>query len=170
MAFIYQADCYCDLCGEQIKYDLEVAGKMPENPDDEHSYDSDEYPKCANDDDESDSPQHCGNHEHCFDAHTLPSGRKIGCLIGTNLTDAGIQYVKEVVDEGGELADFWRKEFNYIDFPKNVANLADFDEFLDEATGAVQEMWTDRGGFTMGKNELQSLNNLLTTFFNDKRS
>ena len=116
MAYIYAADIYCDDCGDEIKARIQAEGKAPENPNDETSYDSDEYPKYCSDDDESDSPQHCGSHEDCLNAVTLPSGRKIGCLIGTNLTDAGVEYLKEIVDKGGEVAEFWANEFSdYLD-------------------------------------------------------
>lgn len=115
--YIFQADCFCDSCGKAIKADLDAKGLTPDDPEKERTYDSDEYPKYADDDDASDCPQHCGSHEHCLEAEVLPSGRKIGALIGTNLTSDGIEYVKEKVAEGGEVADFWRERFDYIDFP-----------------------------------------------------
>ena len=45
-----------------------------------------------------------------------------------------------------------------------------FDEFLQSATLAVHEAWTDAGGDDMGPMELQALNDLLTQFFGDKRT
>lgn len=45
----------------------------------------------------------------------------------------------------------------------------DFDEFLQDATLAVREMWEDRGGEQMGEFETQSLNDVLSAFFNDKK-
>lgn len=40
-AYIYQADLWCEDCIEEVKKTL----TPPENPDDEHTYDSDDYPK-----------------------------------------------------------------------------------------------------------------------------
>ena len=111
--FIYQADVFCDDCGLAIRAAIAAEGKAPENPDDEHSYDSDEFPKGPYpDDEESDSPQHCGNGESCFNAVELPSGHKIGMLLSTSLTDEGVRYLKEAIEEGGEVAEFWQQEFS----------------------------------------------------------
>ncbi len=114
MAYIYDADIYCDDCGGAIRRRLRSSGKAPANPADVMSYDSDRYPKWGPNDDETDSPQHCGNGPNCLNAETLPSGRKIGCLIGTSLTSDGVEYVKEAMAAGGldqEVADFWRERF-----------------------------------------------------------
>lgn len=111
MAAIYQADIYCDSCGDDVRQQITTKGKAPTNPDDETSYDSDEYPKRANDDDESDSPQHCGSGETCLEAETLSDGSKVGKLIGTNLTEAGVEYVREAIEAGGIVADFWAEQF-----------------------------------------------------------
>lgn len=40
-AYIYNADIYCEECGEAIRTRLTCPG----DPDDERSYDSDKYPK-----------------------------------------------------------------------------------------------------------------------------
>lgn len=112
MAFVYQADIFCDDCGRDIRNRLDAEGKCPADPEDERTYDSDEYPKCCGDDEESDSPQHCGSHDDCLNAHILPSGRKIGCLIGTSLTSHGVSYVEEAIADGGEVAEFWYDEFS----------------------------------------------------------
>jgi len=109
MSYIYQADCYCDDCGKAIRKQLETEGNAPTYPDREYTYDSDEYPKRAGDDDESDSPQHCAAREDCLNAITLPSG-KVGFLFG-ELTRDGVEYVKEAVAEGGEVADLWKEHY-----------------------------------------------------------
>ncbi len=46
----------------------------------------------------------------------------------------------------------------------------DFDAFLQDACMKLHDMWTEQGGEEMGANELQSLNDVLTTFFGDKRA
>lgn len=53
---------------------------------------------------------------------------------------------------------------------KDVLNKDDdFDEFLDDATHMITDMWNDRGGQLMGINEKYALNDLLTQFFGNKR-
>lgn len=101
MAYIYHAEIYCDACGEAIKEELKI----------KDGGESDGYPQYCDDDSEADSPQHCGNHAECLEAEVLPSGDKIGKLIGTNLTSVGVEYIKETIKEGGEVAEFWQEQF-----------------------------------------------------------
>ena len=63
--YIYAASLYCQECGEKIREDLRVQGKAPDNPQDEYTYDSDDYPKGPYPDGggEADSFNHCGNYE-----------------------------------------------------------------------------------------------------------
>jgi len=116
VAYIYQADVYCHDCGREICRRLKREGLAPANPDDEWSFDSDEYPKRAGDDEESDTPEHCAAGEHCINAATLPSGGKVGYLFG-ELTAVGVEYVKEAIAEaeaglgGKEVTDLWREHF-----------------------------------------------------------
>lgn len=58
--FIFQADIYCEHCGEGIR--REKHEYAPVDVNDESSYDSDHYPKGPYGDGggEADSPQHCG--------------------------------------------------------------------------------------------------------------
>lgn len=106
MAYIYQADIYCDDCGTKI-----INESTSEILDD-----SDEFPQYCDNEQESDCPEHCACQEECINAIELSDGTKIGCLIGTNLTNDGIEYVKEAVKDGGLVAELWKQEFNYIDF------------------------------------------------------
>ena len=76
MAYIYQADVWCDDCGKAICRRLKREGNAPANPDDEWTFDSDEYPKRADDDDEADTPQHCASGEHCINAVTFQAARR----------------------------------------------------------------------------------------------
>lgn len=98
MSYIYQADVWCDDCGRAIRNRLKQEGKAPADPRDETSYDSDDYPKRACDDDESDTPQHCAAGPDCLNAITLPDGDKVGFLMG-ELTRDGVNYVKEAQRE-----------------------------------------------------------------------
>lgn len=101
MSYIYQADVWCDDCGRAICKRLKHEGKAPADPDDEWSFDSDDYPKRAGDDEETDTPQHCAAGEHCVNAVTLPSGEKVGHLFG-ELTAVGTEYVKEAIADAKE--------------------------------------------------------------------
>jgi hypothetical protein len=115
MAYIYQADLYCNSCGQEIIDRLTLECKAPEDPENEYSYDSDDFPKYVDaESEESDSPQHCGNHEDCLEAETLPNGRKIGALLGTCLTSYGLEYVLDCIknDPNSEVVAFWKEQFD----------------------------------------------------------
>lgn len=60
-AYVFQAALYCEDCGNAIKAELDLAKKTPDEPDDEHTFDSDEYPKGPYSDGggEADCPQYC---------------------------------------------------------------------------------------------------------------
>ena len=114
MAYVYQAALYCDDCGELIRDELEHQGKAPADPDDEHSYDSDDYPKGPYPDGggESDGVWHCDAHEDCENAIELPSGRKIGAWLENPLTPDGVAWLCEVLRTGrGDLGvhALWRE-------------------------------------------------------------
>jgi len=108
MPFMYQADLFCDSCGEAIRDRL--TRQAPADPDDESSYDSDDCPKdvIAS---ESDYPQHCGAGDDCLEAIELPSGRKIGSLLSDTLTTDGFSYLEAAIADGGEVAEFWEEVF-----------------------------------------------------------
>ena len=115
--YIYQADLWCNDCGKAICRKLKRAGKAPADPDDEWSFDSDDYPKRTDDNEESDGPQHCAAGKRCLNAITLPSGRKIGALFG-ELTPDGLAYVKDAIVEAKEgqgdreVTDLWQQHFH----------------------------------------------------------
>ena len=113
-AYIYCADIYCEECGEKIKADLDAKGQRPANPNDERTFDSDEYPKGPYDNGggEADTPQHCGNcHKPLLN----------------DLTDEGVKYVleylKEYVEhEGGtdnnSVLDGWAEQLHAYSLTK----------------------------------------------------
>ena len=113
MPFIYQADLWCDSCGRAICKQLRREGKAPADPGDEYTYDSDDFPKVAVDSGESDCPQHCGAGEDCLESIELPSGRKIGALLSTDLTSDGVDYVETAIAKGSEVAELWADEFSH---------------------------------------------------------
>lgn len=91
MGYIYKADNYCDKCGDEICEELTKQGKAPEDPDNESTYDSDDFPKSADhESEESDSPQHCANCKEFLENPLTQDGYKYAqrCLnaCGENLT------------------------------------------------------------------------------------
>ncbi len=84
-AYIYQADLYCEDCIIQIKGSLRDRELEPPNPENEHSFDSDDYPKgpYPNGGGEADSPQHCGS---------------CGLFLENPLTMEGELYVENAVE------------------------------------------------------------------------
>jgi hypothetical protein len=104
---MYQADLFCEDCGEEIRDALTNSGNAPDDPDDEYSYDSDDFPKGPESTGESDSVQHCGSHEACVNAIEMPDGSKIGVWLGNDLTTEGLQSVCEAVQDGSAVSVLW---------------------------------------------------------------
>lgn len=115
MPYIFNADCYCDSCGNAIKKRIltEASPEDTERFQDEHQYDSDEFPKWMNEDEESDGPCHCGSHEECLEAETLSDGSKIGALLSTYLTNDGVAYLREMLTDNSNpaVSEFWKNQF-----------------------------------------------------------
>ena len=87
--YVYQAGLHCETCGEAIKRDLDAAGMQPDFPENESTFDSDDYPKGPYGDagGEADTPQHC---DSC------------GGFLGNPLTDDGAAYVASAFAEYAE--------------------------------------------------------------------
>jgi hypothetical protein len=83
--YMFAAALYCEACGEKIRADITAQGKAPADPDEESTYDSDDFPKGPFPDGggESDSPQHC---DACH------------VFLENELTSEGRVYVAEKVD------------------------------------------------------------------------
>lgn len=110
--YMYQADLWCEACGLAIRAQCHKYGNAPADPDDEHSYDSDEYPKSVDVSGEADSPQHCGAGAECVNALELDSGRKIGVWLGNTLTGEGIRHVKELIDDrSSDVTEYWQQVY-----------------------------------------------------------
>ena len=94
MAYMYQAAWLCEECGEKARAELAAEGRAPADPEDESSYDSDDFPKGPYPDGggEADSPQHC---DRC------------GKFLENPLTAEGYKYVREAIREGGEGVEEW---------------------------------------------------------------
>ena len=118
-AYIYSADIYCEDCGEAIRKRITQEGFAPANPDDERSYNSDEFPKGPYCDGggEADYPQHCGAGPGCINAIELPEGfphtiTKIGAWLENELTTDGVYYVREAIQAGGKIAELWAEFYH----------------------------------------------------------
>lgn len=81
--YLYYGELLCEECGKAVCKELTDKGEAPTNLDDEHTWDSDDFPKGPYRDGggEADTPQHCG---HC------------NVFLRNPLTDDGYRYV---VDE-----------------------------------------------------------------------
>lgn len=82
LVYVYRAALYCEACGEKIRAELSAKGEAPPDPEDEYTYDSDDFPKGPTEEGESDSPSHC-------DACDL--------FLESDLTSEGRDYVRECV-------------------------------------------------------------------------
>ena len=111
--YIYDADIFCEQCGEEIRKWLTHDGFAPDDSSDELSYDSDEFPKGPYPDGggEADTPQHCGSGETCYNAIELNDGRPIGVLLNNDLTSEGVEYVREAMKDGNEVTNLWAEYY-----------------------------------------------------------
>lgn len=111
MGSIYQADVWCDECTDEIKKAQNMLGTTPNDPDNQYSYDSDEYPKDSDVTCESDTPQHCA-----------------GCqeFLENDLTTDGAEYVFDAVRDDiaaghhdSTALHIWMPFYDWIDFGPN---------------------------------------------------
>ena len=116
--YIYAADLYCEDCGEAIRKQITQEGFAPKDPEDEWSYDSDEYPKGPYPDGggKANWPQHCGAGSECLNAIELSDGTKVGAWLENELTTEGVEYVRKVTQEGGEVAELWVEFYGGLEF------------------------------------------------------
>lgn len=106
--YLFRADVWCKECGEALRGRL----KAPDNPEDEKTYDSDEYPKGPIDFayEESDTPDHCAGGPNCLNALDVGDGIKVGCWLENPLTTDGARYVREAIKDGPtRVTDLWAK-------------------------------------------------------------
>ena len=108
LAYTYNADTYCDKCGEAICKTVrtEHPELVPEDYMDHGSYDSDDYPKSYDAKwNESDSPDHCAD---------------CRAFLWNPLTEEGYRYVKSMLDKHGEKlpshASLWAQAYGFSRF------------------------------------------------------
>lgn len=114
MAYVYQADLWCDACAADIARALRSTGTVPEDPSDHDSFDSDDYPKGPfPDDDPSDAPHHCAGGRDCTRRIVLRDGKTVSALV-SGLTEEGRKYVLERIQSlpQSALVAFWEEHYN----------------------------------------------------------
>lgn len=90
--FAYNAAFICEDCAARTIDKLQAKGI-------EDTGDSNDFPQGPYPDNESDSPEHCDNGEHCVNAVKIPGGKKIGCPLSSCLTEAGVAYIRNKIGE-----------------------------------------------------------------------
>lgn len=130
LVYIYQATLWCEDCGNAIREKLTSEGKAPEDPEDEGSYDSDDFPKGPTEEGETDSPSHCD-----------------GChvFLESDLTDVGANDVLERAEsvlrgeqnEGAVIRE-WIDHYEGKDDRVTLKALADSGLTIAEILGALR--------------------------------
>ena len=115
-AFVFQADIYCADCGEAIRKRLTDEGKAPADPDDESSYDSDEFPKGPYEDGggEADTPQHCGSGDGCINAIAGNDDTEVGAFLENPLTKDGVEYVWQNTRNHSVISEMWLEHYKWV--------------------------------------------------------
>ena len=104
MPYAYDAELFCDACGEKIMEDLNAQGVKDDGT-------TDTYPQ-ATPDGESDTVEHCASREGCEDAIVV-AGTKIGAWLENPLTDEGACWLADVLDED-TAGDPYRTELHWL--------------------------------------------------------
>jgi hypothetical protein len=128
MAYIYQADVWCDSCGEHIKAELDRENKTPEDVDDESSFDSDEYPKHYDaESEESDGPENCADGR----CGGFSNGSSYGTFLQNQLTQEGYRYLKGMLDgHGATLPEYAKEWADYYQFEYHAQEFTTAHEWL----------------------------------------
>lgn len=125
LVYIYAADIYCEDCGKAIRERIINEGRAPVDPNDEYSYDSDKYPKGPFSDGggEADCPQHCEAGPECLNAIELIDGSKIGAWLENELTIVGVENLRNVIRQGGEVVEMWADFYRDYDLKVGAQQL-----------------------------------------------
>jgi hypothetical protein len=101
VSYIYEADIYCNKCGDSICERLRGNNQAPDDPEDESTFDSDDYPKGPFGEGEADYPQHCG---------------ECGVFLENALTSDGEDYVREAAKRSpnNEAVQEWVRYYSYL--------------------------------------------------------
>jgi hypothetical protein len=133
MAYIYQADVWCDTCGDHIKAELDKENKTPEDPEDESSFDSDEYPKRYDaENEESDGPENCADGK----CGGFANGHAYGMFLENQLTQEGYRYLKGMLDShGATLPEFAKEWAEFYQFEYHKQEWGSAHEWLESKSG-----------------------------------
>jgi hypothetical protein len=143
--YIYAAEVYCPACAIDIMQRIRAEGFEPDDPDDESSYDSGEWPKGPFRDEESDSPQHCGSGADCLEPMELADGSRVGRFLEGPLTSHGESYVREMHrDRPSEITRFWM-EFYGLDEDPNDDESDDLTDYYHEHNGDFMAIFRHDG-------------------------
>lgn len=128
MAYIYQADVWRDSCGEHIKAELTRENEAPEDAENESSFDSDEYPKHYDaENEESDGPENCADGR----CGGFSNGHSYVTFLQNQLTQEGYKYLKEMLDgHGATLPEFAKEWADYYQFAYHANEFSTAHEWL----------------------------------------
>lgn len=115
MPSVYAADLWCDACADKICDNISkfCPERVPADLENESSWESDVFPKRVKDLGAMDYPKHCSSDSNCVMPLRLSDGRIEGALLNNELTDAGVDYVRECMRESPNdpLVRFWREMY-----------------------------------------------------------
>jgi len=131
MAYIYQADVWCDACGEKIRKELTAQGDAPEDVEDESTYDSDNFPKRYDaENEESDGPENCADGK-CADVGKGRDAREYGTFLENQLTVQGYENLQNMLNKHGKtLPDHAREWAKFYGFEYSENEYASAHEWL----------------------------------------
>ena len=121
MPYTYAADVWCDDCGKKImsRIAMENPKAVPEDVEDESSYDSREWPKDYDPEQESsDSPQNCADGECGGQYWVRNKLLSYGKFLEGRLTAEGYKNLKEMLDEyrPGTIPEFAKERASFYGF------------------------------------------------------
>lgn len=134
MPYAYNAEMYCDDCGDQIKAELDARGV-------EGTGDTDDYPQWSSGDDPSDSPDHCANRGACLNVIKL-GVHSYGALVTEALTPDGEEYVRREVWESGPgsvAREIWAEAFN-VDLPYTGRVVVEVDDLMSGCDNRAEQV------------------------------
>lgn len=151
MPAIYQGEVWCDGCANNIRRDIMMTTpeKVPDNPEDETSYDSEDWPKEYDPDEASDGPQNCADGE-CGGLAWIV-GKEAGVVASTTygkflenaLTEEGYAYLQRMLNEHGEvLSEFAQEWADYYGFTWHGQSWGNPIEWLRDK---ISDLWPLEG-------------------------
>ena len=156
MAYTYQADVWCNACGEKIKADIarDNPELVPEDPENETTFDSGDYPKYYDaESEESDGPENCADgscggqyrHDVPGDAKYLGVGR-YGTFLENRLTTEGYKRLVNTLNKHGEhLPSHAREWAEYYQFTWHQQEYESAHDWLNQYIASLDRPESDTG-------------------------